>query len=168
MKLKILFLFLLISHLGFSQTAHSHLRNADEAYESQDFSGAEIDYRKALEKTSNASTTYNLGNSVYQQSRFEEAVKHYPEAAAKTQDKLAKANAYHNLGNAYFHALMVYLTLNTGFNLNALNEMIKGVDVVRIFDSPFLMSRTPTEFWTERWNLMIQNILKVNRTCLTF
>lgn len=66
-----------------------------------------------------------------------------------------------HLGNAYFHALQVYLTLNTGFNLNALNEMIKGAEVMRIFDSPFLKSRTPKEFWTERWNLMIQNLLKV-------
>ena len=66
-----------------------------------------------------------------------------------------------HLGNAYFHSLLVYLTLNTGFNLNALNEMIKGADVMRIFDSPFLKSRTPTEFWTKRWNLMTQNLLKV-------
>lgn len=64
------------------------------------------------------------------------------------------------IGNAYFHSLAVYLTLSTGFNLNAFNEMIKGADVERIFDSPFLLSRTPTEFWTERWNLMTQSLLK--------
>mmetsp|Transcript_1605 Transcript_1605/g.3326 ORF Transcript_1605/g.3326 Transcript_1605/m.3326 type:complete len:415 (+) Transcript_1605:83-1327(+) len=65
-----------------------------------------------------------------------------------------------HLGNAYFHALLVYLILCTGFNLNALNEMVKGADVMAIFDSPFLKSRTPTEFWTERWNLMTRNMLK--------
>ena len=69
-----------------------------------------------------------------------------------------------HLGNAYCHSLLVYLTLNTGFNLNALNEMIKGADVMRIFNSPFLKSTSPTEFWTKRWNLMTQNLLKVNRT----
>jgi hypothetical protein len=68
-----------------------------------------------------------------------------------------------HLGNAYCLALAVYLVLSTGFNLNALNEMIKGADVMRIFDSPFLKSRTPNEFWTERWNLMTRNLLKVNK-----
>jgi hypothetical protein len=56
-----------------------------------------------------------------------------------------------HLGNAYFHALMMYLTLSIGFNLTALNEMMKGYDVKAIFDSPFLLSRSPTEFWTKRW-----------------
>lgn len=56
-----------------------------------------------------------------------------------------------HIANAYFHALLVYFTLSTGFNLTALNEMMKGYDVRKIFDSPFLRSRSPTEFWTERW-----------------
>eukprot|EP00980_Cylindrotheca_fusiformis_P001575 scaffold360_cov107-Cylindrotheca_fusiformis.AAC.5 len=68
-----------------------------------------------------------------------------------------------HFGNAYFHSLLIYFTLSVGFNLSALAEMIKGYDVRRIFDSPFLLSRSPTEFWTERWNIMIQQILKVSR-----
>lgn len=75
--------------------------------------------------------------------------------------------SWQHLGNAYCHGLVVYLTLNTGFNLNALNEMIKGADVMIIFDSPFLKSRTPNDFWTERWNLMTGNLLKVKHiTCM--
>lgn len=66
-----------------------------------------------------------------------------------------------HIANAYFHTLLIYFTLCTGFNLNALNSMLQGYDTKRIFDSPLLWSRTPSEFWTKRWNTMIHQILKV-------
>jgi hypothetical protein len=66
-----------------------------------------------------------------------------------------------HIANAYLHAWLIYGTLKTGFELTAFNENIKGFDTHRIFDQPFLKSQTPTEFWTKRWNLMIQPLLKV-------
>jgi hypothetical protein len=56
-----------------------------------------------------------------------------------------------HVGNAYFHILLLYFTLGTGFNLTAFNEMVKGCDSHKIFDSPLLLSRSTTEFWTKRW-----------------
>ena len=78
-----------------AQSAHKLYRDGDQSYQNQDFSEAEIDYRKALEKAPSTEGTYNLGNAVYQQSRYEEAVKYYQEAAARATDKEAKSRAFH-------------------------------------------------------------------------
>jgi len=45
--------------------------------------------------------TYNLGNAIYEQGRYDEAVKHYSAAEAIAKDDKAKADALYNLGNAY-------------------------------------------------------------------
>lgn len=65
-----------------------------------------------------------------------------------------------HLGNSYCQAVLVYLTLKTGFDLTAFGENVKGFATDTIFDAPFTRSRSPTEFWTRRWNLMIQRFLK--------
>lgn len=57
--------------------------------------------------------------------------------------------------------VLVYLTLKTGFDLTAFGENVKGFATEKIFDAPFVKSRTPTEFWTKRWNLIIHPLLKV-------
>jgi hypothetical protein len=57
--------------------------------------------------------------------------------------------------------VLLYLTLKTGFELTAFGENMKGYATETIFDAPFTKSRTATEFWTKRWNLMIQRFLKV-------
>jgi hypothetical protein len=67
-----------------------------------------------------------------------------------------------HLLNSYCHAVLTYLTLKTGFDLTAFAENIKGYATDTIFDSPLTNSRSPTEFWTKRWNLMIQRFLKVS------
>jgi hypothetical protein len=71
--------------------------------------------------------------------------------------------SFNHIANAYLHAWLIYLTLKTGFELSAFNENIKGYDTYRLFDQPFFKSRSPTEFWTQRWNLLIQPLLKVSQ-----
>jgi hypothetical protein len=56
------------------------------------------------------------------------------------------------------------LTLKTGFEATGFAENLKGFATDTIFDHPFFKSRSPTEFWTQRWNLMIQRFLKVCKT----
>ena len=43
---------------------------------------------------------YNLGNVLYQQERFNEAVNYYKEAVGNAESQTQKANAYYNLGNS--------------------------------------------------------------------
>ena len=103
---KVFFFILIIVFLGFhlqGQTSHSLLRSADKLYEKEDFQGAEETYRKAVEDKTSANGEYNLGNSIFQQNRFEEALNHYEQAASLSADPNVKSDAYYNLGNTYMN-----------------------------------------------------------------
>lgn len=100
-----IFSFLLFLSLTFSlqsQSAHKHLMDGDKYYSDQDFSNAELSYRKAKEKNNDLKSNYNLGNSTYNQERFEESIDYYMNASSKAVDPNIKSDAYYNLGNAYF------------------------------------------------------------------
>lgn len=86
-----------------AQSAHKYLRQGDKDYKSQNYTKAEEDYRKALEKNKSAQGSYNLGNTIYQQERYDEAASKYEDAAQAATEESVKAKAYHNLGNAYFN-----------------------------------------------------------------
>lgn len=86
-----------------SQTSHKLLRNADKLYLRDNFEGAEETYRKAVEEELSANGEYNLGNSIYQQNRYEEALNHYEQAASLSNDPKVKSDAYYNLGNTYMN-----------------------------------------------------------------
>jgi len=99
----------LILTIGFvgsldAQKAHKHKRNADLFYDQGEYTVAEEEYRKANSAESDAETTYNLGNTIYQQERLEEAVKQFEQAASQTNDPQLKSDAYFNLGNAYLES----------------------------------------------------------------
>jgi len=98
----ILFIFMLSGSL-LGQTSHKLLRSADEQYSKQDFQSAEETYRKANEKKPTFNGEYNLGNSIFEQSRFEEALNHYEQAATLSADPNVKSDAYYNLGNTYMN-----------------------------------------------------------------
>lgn len=85
-----------------SQSQHQLLRKGDTHYDGQNFSEAEVYYKKSLEKDSDLKSNYNLGNAVYQQERFEEAIEHYESATSKAKTKEEESSAFYNLGNAYF------------------------------------------------------------------
>jgi tetratricopeptide (TPR) repeat protein len=96
-------LFLLaMSAVLYGQSPHKNLRQGDKYYYQNNYVQAEEAYRKALqddEKSVNAN--HNLGNALYNQERYEEAVKYFENAAITSTNEAEKADAYHNLGNAY-------------------------------------------------------------------
>lgn len=65
-----------------------------------------------------------------------------------------------HLGNAYCLAVLTYLTLFFGFELTSLGEQFKGYYTPPVFFNPLYTSRSPSEFWGRKWNLMIHKILK--------
>lgn len=65
-----------------------------------------------------------------------------------------------NLANAYFRTWVTYCTYKLGFEAAGLGEQAKGLATRRCFDAPLTKSRTPTEFWTRRWNVMVHSLLK--------
>ena len=84
-----------------AQSAHRQLQQGNEAYEEQDYKTAEEHYRKSLAERSTAKGSYNLGNAIYQQGRYEESIRRFEHAAEVSKSEDEKASAFHNLGNAY-------------------------------------------------------------------
>ena len=71
-------------------------------YNQQKFKEAAETYRKALEKTpSSVPASFNLGNALMKQEKYEEARKVMQEAAKTTKDKGVQSGANYNTGNAY-------------------------------------------------------------------
>lgn len=68
--------------------------------------------------------------------------------------------SFGNLCNSYFITILLYFTLYNMFELNAFGEQVKGHATEPIFDAPLTHSRTPTDFWTKRWNRMTHLTLK--------
>ena len=105
MRLLIAVSLLLFGQLALqAQSAHRLLREGNEAYKSDAYAGAEEAYRKSLEANSTARGHYNLGNAIYQQGRYDEAVRRYEHVIGNTDEAEVRAQAYHNLGNAHFQA----------------------------------------------------------------
>ncbi|MBK6947150.1 MAG: tetratricopeptide repeat protein [Haliscomenobacter sp.] len=88
--------------VSFYQPAHQELREGDKNYRKEDFPKAEESYRKSLTEQSTLNGRFNLGNTVYQQKRWPEAVEHFSQAAEKAKTSQEKAAAYYNLGNAHY------------------------------------------------------------------
>lgn len=85
------------------QSKHELLRNGDASYSAGEYSKAEESYRKAIEKEGKSQAKYNLGNSLYEQERFEEALEQYQAAINAAPNDKTKSQAYHNLGNSLFN-----------------------------------------------------------------
>jgi len=78
------------------------VRDGNKAYNAQKVEDAEKSYRRALDVDEKSNlATFNLGNAMYRQQKFEEAGREFEKAASGATDKMDKALAYHNLGNSY-------------------------------------------------------------------
>lgn len=98
----ILLLFGLLANTLDAQSAHRYLRDGNYAYSDGNYAAAEEAYRRSLEMEQQARTLYNLGNSLFQQQRYEEAAGKFKQVVESASEKAMKADAYHNLGNTLF------------------------------------------------------------------
>ncbi len=105
-RILLIFNALLCAAGAFAQQEAPDIRRGNKQYNKQDFTAAEVDYRRGLEKNSNSfEGHYNLGNALFKQDKYPEAQAEYQKAAQlldSKQDKKQLAESYHNLGNAYF------------------------------------------------------------------
>ncbi len=84
-----------------SQSERPLIRDGNRSYKDSKFPGAEVNYRKALEKNNDlVPGTFDLGDALYKQGRYGEAAGQYGASAQKLKDPSLKAQALHNLGNA--------------------------------------------------------------------
>ncbi len=87
--------------IALQREARSLVREGNELYQKEKYTDASVSYQKALEKNSSyKKASYNLGNALYQEKNFKEAVPQYEVTAKGSKDKFTKAEAFHNIGNA--------------------------------------------------------------------
>ena len=84
--------------------AHDHLRAGDQAYQRGDYPSAELEYRRAAQRTPSYRAYYNLGLSLARQQRSKEAAEAFGQARryAASDEALAKTNF--NRGTANIEA----------------------------------------------------------------
>lgn len=92
----------LITLSTFGQGAHKNLLNGDKLYGFGKNADAEKEYRKADTESPGLKPSYNLGNTLMNQERYDEAIKKYRDALGKASKPEEKSATLHNLGNAYY------------------------------------------------------------------
>ena len=100
----ILFTALLFSGIAVSaqNTDRDYIRKGNRLFNDSVFVDAEINYRKALELEPGSTVSmYNLGNTLTQQQKFQEAMEQYVAATKIEKDKNKLAKIYHNMGVIY-------------------------------------------------------------------
>lgn len=140
MLIKSTILLVLLTLNAMAQSERKLIRKGNKLYESGKYSDAEINYRKSLEKNKNSfSGTYNLGDALYKQKKYEESASQFNNSMNLSKDKNLLANNFHNLGNAllqsqkYEQSIEAYknaLKLNpedndTRYNLAYAQSMLK-------------------------------------------
>lgn len=95
-----------------AQKESHDVRQGNREYNKDKFSEAEVLYRKGLEKNQNSfEAHFNLGDALFRQDKYPEAIGEWQRAAQQIQPKDGKysesdrkklAQAFHNIGNALY------------------------------------------------------------------
>ena len=98
--------------LLFAQQEVPDVRKGNRAYNSENYTEAEVNYHRALDKNEQSfEAHFNLGDALFRQEKYPEALEQYVQAekCLKANDKLRKeelqnrlAATYHNIGNALY------------------------------------------------------------------
>lgn len=101
MKARLIILVLFISRISSAQSpeAEKDTRSGNEFYKQQQYDKAASAYGKAIEADpNNGPAKFNLGNTLYKQSKQDEALKIFDEVAVNTGKADLKPKAYYNKG----------------------------------------------------------------------
>lgn len=96
----IFLLLMLIPAITFAQKERGVMRKGNRAYRNKNYTEAEISYLKAKDLApADKGITYNLGNALYKQNKFEQAKERYNEVISESKDPKVRSQASFNLGN---------------------------------------------------------------------
>jgi len=92
----------IVPNAACAQSTHVPLSKGDRAYEHEQYKTAEKHYRVAADRDrGNPQAVYNLGNTLYQQGKFEDAEQRFKQATSIVKTPSDQADALHNLGDAF-------------------------------------------------------------------
>jgi len=87
------------------QPSRNEIRQGNRLFIGEKFSESETAYRKALSGDPRSTVaTFNLGDALYRQEKFEEALQQFESISGREASKIDAARAWHNLGNANLKA----------------------------------------------------------------
>src|SRR6056297_2150040 len=101
-KNSILFIILALLALNtFAQQERKYISKGNKAFENGNFDDSEIFYRKAIDKKDDSySATFNIGDALYKQEKYDDAINQFSDLTNQELTKEDKAKIYHNLGNS--------------------------------------------------------------------
>jgi Ca-activated chloride channel homolog len=101
-KILMIFTLALIAINAFAQKERKYIRQGNNEFENSDFENSEVSYRKAvdLEEEKTHEPAFNVGDALYKQEKYEDAIKQFESIAEVEISKEEKAKIYHNLGNS--------------------------------------------------------------------
>jgi len=115
-----------------AQSDEKLIRKGNRQYKKQNFTEAEVNYKKALEvRPNNANAQFNLGDALFAQENYEAAFEAFHKVVEMSPDAKLKSDAVFNMGNCllaqnrYYDAFNIYkvsLKLNPE-NANALYNL---------------------------------------------
>ena len=83
-----------------AQKERKLIREGNGLYDEQEFEKAEVEYRKALDKKAESyEAAFNLGDALYKQKKYDEALRQFAALAEQEKDKERLGELYHNIGN---------------------------------------------------------------------
>ncbi len=101
-------LLLIAVSMSAQKAERDFIRKGNRFFKDSVYVNAEVNYRKALEANPKSTISmFNLGNTLMQQNKFQEAMEQYVGAAKVEKEKPNLAQIYHNMG-IIFHSQKDY------------------------------------------------------------
>ena len=101
MRTALLYIMLLLSTQAFSQNINRLIGKGNEAYRLQQYEKAMTAYQQALETDpNNIIASYNMGNALFKDKKYEEAATIFDKASRHTTDKKLQSQLLYNKGVA--------------------------------------------------------------------
>ena len=101
-KFLTLIAFVCISIFATAQPYQKDIKSGNKAFEQKSFADAEVNYKKAAEANPEGfEGWFNLGDALYKQGRYDEALEAYEKGGQFAGSKYRAAAALHNIGNTY-------------------------------------------------------------------
>lgn len=102
LRLYIIMILVAFASNGYSQSATHIARQANKLYSEKNYTKAEIEYRKALQKDDKrGDINYNLGCTLQAENKSEEALSAYKKAVSVENNAIKRASSYYNAGVIY-------------------------------------------------------------------
>ena len=112
MRILVMVILLCSSSILLAQKEMSDVSRGNRAYSSENYTEAEVNYRRGLDKNDQSfEGHFNLGDALFRQEKYPEALEQYALAEKllqgddkhrETEIKARQAATCHNMGNAYY------------------------------------------------------------------